>query len=398
MKPSVACSLSLSLAAQLGCLERGEVLTPGTETVGAPSAVVSDVSTGQQHTLAVMAGRLYAWGENDSGKLGVGDTDWRYEPTPVTSSRRFRAVAAANEHSCAVDDLSDVYCFGEGARGQLGQGDRESSLVPLKVSLPAPAASISARFNHTCALLKDATLYCWGQNDEGQLGQSDPGVGADTTAADGLRPLPVGSAEWLDVGTGDGHTCAVRLDGALLCWGRNTNHELPDETRIQVRSPTEVDTARDWLRAMPGQQYTCAIKRDASVWCWGENVGSGGDEGFPLGLPADEVDRPTRVGNLEAADLSTEVFHTCSVSHDSELYCWGRGIEGQLGTGDIQFRSTPTLVATDIAKVSTSWFTTCVLTLAGRMGCAGMNEHGELGTGDTMRQNVFTEPSFSPAP
>ncbi len=395
---SRALLLVLAVIPGLACVERGDVLTPEPADSQKPGAVVADVSAGRQHTLAVAGGKLYAWGENDSGKLGVGDTDWRYEPVPVDSPRTFRAVAAANEHSCAIDDLSDVYCFGEGSRGQLGQGDRESSLVPLKVSLPAPAASISARFSHTCALLKDARLYCWGQNDEGQLGQGDPGVGADTTAADGLSPLPVGDAEWLDVGAGDGHTCAVRLDGTLLCWGRNTSHELgPDETRVQVRSPVEVDAARDWLRAMPGQQYTCALKRDASVWCWGENVGSAGGDGFPLGIAADQLDRPTRVGTLDAADLSTEVFHTCSVTHASDLYCWGRGIEGQLGTGDIELRREPTLVATGIAKVTTSWFTTCVLTVAGRIGCAGKNEHGELGTGDMMRQSVFTEPSF-PSP
>jgi alpha-tubulin suppressor-like RCC1 family protein len=262
------------------------------------------------------------------------------------------------------------------------------------VDLPAPAAAVSARFSHSCALLKNATLYCWGQNAEGQLGQDDPGVSPDDpTQADGLLPVSVGGAEWIDVATGDGHTCAVRLDGALFCWGRNSSHQLGPDSRIQIRAPIQVDTALDWLDVDAGQQHTFAVKRDGTVYAWGENVARASDEGFPLGIDVDELDEPTLV-ELErggTAVVSTSVFHTCSVSDGGELDCWGRNAEGQLGTGDIELRREPTPIATGIATVSTSWFTTCVINVEGAVLCTGKNGQGELGLGHLERPLVLSE-------
>jgi alpha-tubulin suppressor-like RCC1 family protein len=309
----------------------------------------------------------------------------------VPSTLRFRSVIAGYDHSCAIDDLGDVYCFGLNDRGQLGQGDRARVTGLVRVPLPAPAATVSAQTMHTCALLRDATVYCWGGNAEGQLGQDDPGVGADETERDGLTPLRVGAAEWRAVATGDGHTCAVRLDGALFCWGRNSSHELGPETRIQVRAPLRVGADVDWLEPVPGQQYTCAIKRDGSVWCWGQNIGSGDGEGFPLGIDQPELDTPTRVPVVPpVTGLATRVFHTCGVSAAADLYCWGRNVEGQLGTTDTTLRPEPTLVHTGVAQVTASWFSTCLLSVAGRVACTGKNEHGELGNGSLERPHTFT--------
>jgi alpha-tubulin suppressor-like RCC1 family protein len=387
---SRASLLGLFLPLLGGCVERGDVLAPEPAEV-TPVSVVSDVSAGFEHALAIRNGALYAWGSNANGKLGIDDTADQLVPVPVPSTLRFTSVVAAFEHSCALDDLGDVYCFGLNDRGQLGQGNRAAVTGLVRVPLPAPAATVSAHSGHACALLRDASVYCWGANAEGQLGQADPGVGEDTTERDGLSPLRIGAAEWLSVATGDGHTCAVRLDGALFCWGRNSGHELGPDPRIQVRAPLRVGTDLDWLRPVPGQQYTCGIKRDASVWCWGKNIASGTDEGFPLGIDQPLVDTPTRVpGSPAATGLSTMVFHTCAVGRDARLACWGRNIEGQLGTTEMPVVRTPTVVASDVSRVSVSWFTTCVLTVTGGIACTGKNEHGELGIGTVERPLAFT--------
>jgi alpha-tubulin suppressor-like RCC1 family protein len=382
---------SLLLAVSLGgCVERGDVLgpePPGTTSV----TVANDVSAGFEHTLAIRNGAMYAWGSNENGKLGIDDPADQLVPVPVPSTLRFASVVAAFQHSCALDELGDVYCFGINERGQLGQGHRAAVAGLVRVPLPTPAATVSVQSGHACALLRDASVYCWGANAEGQLGQGDPGVGDDVTERDGLSPVRIGAAEWLAVATGDGHTCAVRLDGALFCWGRNSSHELGTDPRIQVRAPLRVGTDLDWLRPVPGQQYTCGIKRDASVWCWGQNVARQSDEGFPIGIDQPLVDTPTRVPGAPAASgLSTMVFHTCAVGPNAGLSCWGRNVEGQLGIPEMPVVRTPAVVASNVARVSVSWFTTCVLTVAGGVECTGKNEHGELGIGTVERPLAFT--------
>jgi alpha-tubulin suppressor-like RCC1 family protein len=422
-------SACLCLCLALGCVERGEVLKPeanrgvdseaGTGGTGAvsgstgmaglpavggsagaptPSAVLALVSLGTAHGTAISANRLFAWGMNQSGELGQGDTVERHTPTLVPGNIQFSTVAGGGNSeedgfTCALDEVGAAYCWGANARGQLGQGDRTERHSPVRVPLPVAARSITSDFEHVCALLADASLYCWGRNQEGELGQDDRSPPSnDETARDALEPVQVPGTDWSFVDTGDGHTCGIRFDGALWCWGRNTQHQLGPSTEGQIRHPIQVGTDTDWLRVDSGQQSAVALKQDHSLWVWGTNVASGSEQGYPLGLDADELTTPTRLGTATNwLAISTRVFHSCAVNRAEELWCWGRNIEGQLGTGDTTIRKQPTLVATGVTDVDVSWFMTCALTRGGGLECTGGNEHGQLGTGDTERPLRFTD-------
>lgn len=393
------------------CVERGEVLSSafehgddsahaggaaggsGSEPTGPePDLVISGVAVGMSHSAAVSSGRLFTWGANESGELGLGDTSERHVPTELTSTQNFVSVTAGSDYTCALDDVGGVYCFGANARGQLGQGDRQAREAPVRVPLPGAARVVSNNFEHVCALLADASLYCWGQNFEGELGQNDsPPPGDDDTAVDALSPVQVPGTDWSDVSAGDGFSCGVRFDGTLWCWGRNSGHQLGADDQIQIRHPIQVGSDSDWARVNSGQQFSFALKQDHSLWCWGLNVGSPND-GYPLGLDTAGLDMPTRFGNAnDWVAFATRVFHTCAVNRANELWCWGRNIEGQLGTGDTDLRSSATHVADGIAAVAVSWFSTCALSTGGHVLCTGKNEHGQTGDGTTDRPLEFTD-------
>lgn len=408
----------------LGCVDRGQVLEPlrldasggtggggntnggtaggGGEPNEPANAVISSIAVGTSHSLAISSGTLYAWGLDDMGELGLGDTTNREVPTALTSDVSFVSVSASDDYTCALDDAGAVYCFGGNERGQLGQGDREERHVPTRVPLPLAARALSGNFGHQCALLADASLYCWGQNFEGELGQDDspPGPNQDATADDALSPVQVPGSDWSYVSAGDGATCGIHLDGTLWCWGRNTGHQLGGaSTDTQVRHPVEVGADTDWLRVETGQQFSFALKQDHSLWCWGTNVGrDAGGDGFPLGIDEDALDTPTRLGSAsDWVSVAVRVFHTCAVNRESELWCWGRNLEGQLGTGDIDVRQAPTRIAGDVAEVAVSWFTTCARTNAGHVLCTGKNDYGEIGDGTTDRPLLLTDVT-PPAP
>lgn len=412
------CMLTGALVA-LGCVDRGQVLQPrragetasggagGTGGTGGTSgaggeptmpvnAVISSIAVGMSHTLAVSSGSLFAWGLNDTGQLGLGDTLDRHVPTPLASDISFVSVSAGDAYSCALDEVGAVYCFGANDRGQLGQGDRVERHVPTRVTLPVAASALSNNFGHVCARLADATLYCWGQNFEGELGQNDnpPGSNQDDTAVDSLAPVQVAGSDWSYVSAGDGGTCGIRFDGTLWCWGRNTGHQLGGaSTDIQVRHPLQVGTDTDWLRVESGQQFSFALKQDHTLWCWGTNVGrDASGNGFPLGIDTDALDVPTRLGTAsDWVAVGVRVFHTCAVNRSSELWCWGRNVEGQLGTADTNVREAPTRVADGTAEVAVSWFNTCARTDAGHVLCTGKNDEGEIGDGSTERPLRFTD-------
>lgn len=88
-------------------------------------------SFGDEHILGIKTnGTLWAWGLNTSGQLGrngaVGSTN---SPVQITTNSNWTQVAAGKEHSLALRDTGRVYSFGDNLYGQLGLGgstDRSS--------------------------------------------------------------------------------------------------------------------------------------------------------------------------------------------------------------------------------------------------------------------------------
>jgi alpha-tubulin suppressor-like RCC1 family protein len=408
---SARCVSSALCVVAMSCSSRGEVLftTPlPTQTVQVieprPALIAPDggaalprpaadvyVASGDEHACALVGGRAYCWGANDSGQLGVGDAAQRSSPVGVASELSFAAIEAGYAHSCALDDVGAVHCWGENDHGQLGLGDRNARDVPNRVALPLRATKLVARFDHTCAVLNDASLYCWGRNAEGDLGQDDGFVQSDDTSADAVSPVPLPLPGVRTVGVGQGHGCAIALDGALYCWGRNSERELGAGDQIQIRAPLRVGTDLDWLALSLGQQHTCALKADGTLWCWGQNTGVGSDDGAPLGVAeSGQIDEPTRIGTeSDWLVLSTDTFHTCVIDRAEQMFCAGRGIEGQLGTGST-FAPLLERVPGNFARVSAGHFFTCTVTTEGLVACTGENDRGQLGVGDTERRAVFT--------
>jgi alpha-tubulin suppressor-like RCC1 family protein len=239
---------------------------------------------------------------------------------------------------------------------------------------------VTAGIDHSCAVLNDGSAFCWGENAEGQLG-------IDAAASEALSPreLP-SSGSWRLLAAGQGHTCGIQRDGSLWCWGRNTSNHLGlgSGALQQIRAPVRVGTRADWASLDSSQEGSCAIGADARVSCWGNVFAAITNQGSAA--------VPTAVGSEQWAWFSVEVFHGCGVRDDRSLWCSGRNVEGQLGTGDNAERQTLTRIGmdTDWQSVSVGRFHTCARKTNGDVFCTGINDDGRLGTGDTNRRNTFT--------
>lgn len=406
----------------LGCTERGWVLTPAGETDMTPQgssppplsdaggvSVTSDagrlpdaepseipasnvfaVATGDSHSCAISAGRLWCWGNNSSGQLGLGDAVTREQPTLVDEGPNFVAVSAGRTHSCALDQLGQVWCWGGNDHGQLGQGDRQSRSRLVPVDIPEPSVQLSSDADHACARADAGAVYCWGSNAEGQLALGDAHPVNDETSADQLTPVQINEDVWTNIDTGQGHTCAIQADRSLWCWGRNSVYQLANEEQMQSRTALRVGNENHWLDVEAGQNHTCALSLEGALWCWGENNGVSEQEGAPFGTASVEVTHsPVSVDATAAwTALATNTFHSCGLQGEA-LWCWGRNIEGQLGLGDLNLRYEAEHVGDSYAAVSVGRFHTCAVTTGGDIACTGANDEGRLGTGDRERQNRF---------
>ena len=199
------------------------------------------IAAGDLHTCALLDnGTVRCWGTNSNGELGLGDTRSRAneEGDGVTAidlgtGRTATAIAVGATHTCAVLDNGAAKCWGDNSYGQLGQGDtdaRGDNAGELGDALPAidlgagrTATAISAGATHTCALLDNGTVKCWGNNQVGELGQgtSDDMVGdqpGDMGA--NLPAVNLGAGRHaVAVAAGTDHTCALRDNATVTCWG-----------------------------------------------------------------------------------------------------------------------------------------------------------------------------------
>ncbi len=337
------------------------------------------VSAGSFHTCAIKLDHtLWCWGQNFAGQLGIGGASDAHTPSQVlTLGPGVAGVGAGALHTCAIKLDKNLWCWGSNAGGQLGDGSQIDKQTPAQVSvLGASVASVAAGSQHTCAIRIDGALWCWGYNGYGQLGD---GSQIDQKVPEQVGALGTNVAE---VAAGAHHTCARRIDGTLWCWGANGYGQLGDGTGKDKSLPAQVSALGVGVVGVAaGYDRTCARKADGSLWCWGKNDhGQLGNGSHVDGL------MPSMVSALTANVTAVAVgqHHTCAVAAGSS-WCWGYDSNGQCGDGYTPCcpdRLEPVEVCgLDIGAmtIAAGLSHSCAVKADHSMWCWGLNGNYELG-------------------
>ena len=207
--------------------------------------------------------------------------------------------------------------------------------------------------------------------------------GDTASAADDLVSLRVTTGG----GTLSG-TTTVQASGGLATFA-DLAYDRVETVTIEVSSQSSGAATTAVLISPPkvavaaaGWDHSCAITTNGELWCWGNN-----DYGqVGVGNPS-QITNPTRIGSTitwRSVDLGKE--HTCGISANGALWCWGHNNYGQLGLGD----GSPTQVSEPTRVGSTaSWRLVaagdnhaCAINENDELWCWGYNHYGELGLGD----------------
>ena len=316
-------------------------------------------------------------------------TDWQY-----VDAGDFHSCGVRDESGNL-----NLYCWGDNSQYQLGDNGVSggNSTVPVQEFMGYTnwdAITLSAGAYHNCCIRDNAgdrTAWCWGDSGSGQAGDGISGAGNYVE-----YPIEVtgGYNDWVTISAGGWHTCGIRdeysagLTFTIWCWGNNFFGQLgntgyPSGSTWPVK---EEGGSTDWWQVSAGNSHTCGIKNDQTLWCWGDNEygqignGSGSDEPVPVQVGTES----------DWQDVSVGMFHTCGVRSDGgqwTIWCWGLNSSRQLGVGDYTDRSVPTQVgaATGWAdQIAAGNYQSCALKGSGgnnELWCFGSNVYGQLGDG-----------------
>ena len=148
------------------------------------------------------------------------------------------------------------------------------------------------------------------------------------------------------VAVGGNHSCAVTKDKKVLCWGNGANGSLGDDTEVSKDDPVyvvdgdgSVSHLTDIVGVAVGRDHSCALKGDGKVLCWGSGsdgqLGNGGtgNKDHPVYVKADSSADLLNIVQITAGGGGSANGHTCALNESGEVLCWGSDGNGQLGNG-----------------------------------------------------------------
>jgi alpha-tubulin suppressor-like RCC1 family protein len=248
---------------------------------------------------------------------------------------------------------------------------------------PACAAKVAAGDGHSCALRTDGTVWCWGRNDHGQLG-NDTVDDADSpvqVVAGTVNGVAVKLPKFSAVSAGSTHSCALGEDGTAWCWGASGAGQVGNSRGSEFHTPQQVAGLTGVLAITAAAAHSCAIRGDRVAVCWGGNdEGQLGNGGFTPSAAPVEVQTLQGVTAIAAGSAST-----CAVDGSHKVWCWGANDHGQLGDPVRDSRGTPRMVALPFdaaAGVAVGGGFSCALSTresGGKVACFGVNSAGQLG-------------------
>eukprot|EP00906_Rhabdomonas_costata_P033106 RCo046599 len=327
---------------------------------------VVKVHTKGKHMLALTDdGRVFAWGSNEGGQLGLGESQkallgqyYDYHmPMVVEGLPKIVDIAAGYSTSAAIDDQGKLWVWGSNAKGQLSRACTAScSAVPRQVpgfgdDQGLRAVKVSLGAEHTAVIDDKGMLWTWGSDDYGRLGHGtrysmklgskvlEPTMVAYFSAAEPSGQEASGGLgaglRVRHVSCGQAHTLVTTETDQVFAFGKNNRQQLGCDTGAYVNRaqqfdcadvPTPVPVIAD--RVQCSNTYSAALDKEGKPLFWGG----------PNASPTPIKRAGGKAFRTKFVDISVGINHIALVNERGRLFMMGKNTFGELGIQEKWYR------------------------------------------------------------
>ncbi len=185
---------------------------------------------------------------------------------------------------------------------------------------------------------------------------------------------------------GQHHSCSLSLEGGVTCWGQNSVGQLGDGSNTDTATRVGVVGLQSGVQGVFTQfNHTCALTQEGGVKCWGANNDGQLGDGTTTSsnTPVDVVGLQSGVQQLAMGEE-----HTCALTTGGGVQCWGENTWGQLGNGTSTSSTVPVNVSglqSGVVRVTAGSKNNCALTIEGGVKCWGSTGKGLILDGTNAR-------------
>lgn len=334
---------------------------------------VVKILLGSQASIAITStGRVFTWGYNGNGQLGDEAVSERFVPGEITSQfnlaegEKIVDVSLGNVHASAITSTGRIFTWGWNQSGQLGIGEIDNIKIRTPIDITYQfnldegdmITSVSLGSGHSSAMTSQGRIFTWGADIYGQLGNGASDNEVHATPIEITSQFGLSEEESIaSIQMSYYHSSAITTEGRVFNWGYNGYGNLGDGTEQNQSYPVEI-TSNFSLSAeevligisMSGYSHASAITSEGRVFTWGSNaygqLGIGTSDYDGHSTPIDITSGFILLAGEKVIRMSLGTNHSSAITSTGRIFTWGRDNAGQLGDASLVNKPTPVLITT----------------------------------------------------